>query len=43
MKEEVVYEEVKADFKPVPKDPVIAEVEQIFEENKEEGIQNLNS
>ena len=43
MKEEVVYEEIKADYKPVPKDPVIAEVEEIFEENKEEGIQNFNS
>ena len=38
MKDEVVYEEVKADYKPVPKDPVIVEIEDIFEENKEEGI-----
>ena len=34
--EEVVYEEVKVECQQVSKDPVVAEVEQIFEDSKEE-------
>ena len=39
--EEVVYEEVKVECQQVSKDPVVAEVEQIFEDSKEEEVAEI--